>query len=226
MPDDQVVPDPPEGGEAPPPDAPHHPEPHASIWATLVSALNELMFEAGHYVILGPLAAYYDRLEELWYRVRDLRRVVGWGDGQPLENSGLFYNRPANQELFGEWLQGLQWVRDGAWIEATRARRPPEVRFGPVPPDTFLWDGKRADGFTPLQWRLLALLWDSASGKPKDGVPLEEVYRAVCQGARVDQAKALLELRKRTQKRLDAARIPLLLDQTAGLLRLLPTGGG
>jgi hypothetical protein len=98
-------------------------EPHPSVWTSLFVATNQLLHEAVHYALLGPLAAYYDRIEELWFRVRDLRRLAGWGDGRPLEESGLSVSQPADWEKLDEWLVRLRLIRNGAWYESQRCPR-------------------------------------------------------------------------------------------------------
>jgi hypothetical protein len=189
-------------------------------------AVDALLLEASYYAEIGyGLPAYHDHLERLWCQADDLVQLVRWGRAPALTDSGLDHDQALDLDRFRAWLVRLRLIRSGAWYEALRVRRPLAIQFGPVPPDAFVWDGKRHQGFTSDQWTLLSLLWDPETRQPRDSVPLAEIFRVVCRNARVDQGKALLELRKRTQKRLDAAHIPLLLDQTAGCLRLLPPGG-
>jgi hypothetical protein len=103
----------------------------------------------------------------------------------------------------------------------TEATNPP--RIGPIPPDRFCWQDSEADGLSLPQYRLLEIL--CLDGRLRDAVAIplvvDHIYPKPSKRPK-DPLRALNELRKRTQRKLDAARILLLIDWTNQSLRLMP----
>jgi hypothetical protein len=127
--------------------------------------------------------------------------------------------RPGAQSL------GPQQAPASAGPPGTRAEGP--CCEGPIPPDRFRWRGKVIEGLSPLQWRLLEVLFEQ--GRPRGGVPLESVISHVYGVRRTDQAavekkrRSLKSLRERLQPMLDAADLQLLLEQANHHLRVTDT---
>jgi len=74
-----------------------------------------------------------------------------------------------------------------------------------------------------LQWRLLDALCQE--GRPRPAVPTAEVIRSVygdTAEAAEDRRRALEQVRRRTQRKLDAAEVGLLIDVTNQSYRLMP----
>jgi hypothetical protein len=94
---------------------------------------------------------------------------------------------------------------------------------GPIPPDMFRWRGREVGGLSVPQWRLLGALCDA--GRLRAAVPLAEVVCHVYGAKAVaddNRRRALEQLRRRTQTKLDAAGVPLLIDLTNQSYRLIP----
>ncbi len=97
--------------------------------------------------------------------------------------------------------------------------------IGVFPPDRFKFLDITIDGLSALAWKLLGSV--CCNGKLKEGVPIAEVMASLWGinpkiKADVDsKAKALGELRRRTQKKLDDEKIPLVFDQKNNHFRLM-----
>jgi hypothetical protein len=92
----------------------------------------------------------------------------------------------------------------------------------------FRWQGQQVDGLTVRQRALLQALWDDDARAPAEGKTLADVTKSVY-GERAnpkdrDTSKKLHELRRRTQRALDATHVPLVIDADGktGLWTLTP----
>jgi hypothetical protein len=96
--------------------------------------------------------------------------------------------------------------------------------YGPAPPDLFRWEGVQVCGFSPHQWRFLDALFEA--GRLRDAVPVAEIIRHVYgadASTHENQRRALEQVRRRTQAKLDGDGVRLLIDLTNHTYRLIPT---
>jgi hypothetical protein len=92
---------------------------------------------------------------------------------------------------------------------------------GPVAPDKFRWGQREVRGLSMHQWRLLEALCQE--GRLRNAVPTAQVIRHVYgEKANERRRRALDQLRRRTQEKLDAAGVGLLIDLTNQSYRLTP----
>jgi hypothetical protein len=101
---------------------------------------------------------------------------------------------------------------------------PTRTPNGIVPPNRFVWDGGEAKGLTGLQMRLLECLCDGT--RLRAAVPMGTVIAHVynLDGTRrelEDRVRSLLELRRRTEKKLCEGGVLLTIDRANDHLRLL-----
>jgi hypothetical protein len=101
-----------------------------------------------------------------------------------------------------------------------------EVTEGPIPPDSFRWQGSEVERLSKDQWRLLDALCEQ--GRLRKAVPVSEVIRHVYESDRRRKKsadalrRALMEMRRRTQDKLNDAEVPLEIQQVNDSLRLYP----
>jgi hypothetical protein len=124
--------------------------------------------------------------------------------------------------LIPEFAEAIKATReDKAPPESSRAA---DTGNGPIPPDRFRWQGAEVTDLSSPQWRLLDALCQE--GRLRNAAPTAEVIRRVygdCVTADEGRRRALEQVRRRTQSKLDAAGVRLLIDLTNQSYRLTPT---
>jgi hypothetical protein len=117
----------------------------------------------------------------------------------------------------------LDWAIKALETHLTDVQQSPGLPAeGPNPPDSFCYGENEVEGLSLYQWRLLQALW--GEGQPREAVPEADVIRHVYQGKgkSSDTHRALMELRRRTQRCLEAKNISLSIELDNGYLSLLP----